>query len=300
MSLAAFIMIALSACSHATWNLLAKKSTMTFAFYTAICLTCTMIWLHTQFWTSVEVLALPWRFWLFTWLSVASDMTYLLGLIYAYRKMEISTAYPMMRALPLPLTALLTLLFGIGSKLSVYALTGMAIVFAGCLLIPLKQLSHFKLRNYLNSSMIFILVVACGTTGYTLCDKLAQGAMATAVTGLPKPMVALTYYSTRGICLASALLLVTFSVPVIRQDFLDFFRKRNYMPVLAGLFASMTYVLVLLAMNYVSNVSFVQVFRQIGLIFGVAGGVIFFKESLTLPKLLGMGLIFTGLVISVL
>ena len=72
------------------------------------------------------------------------------------------------------------------------------------------------------------------------------------------------------------------------------------MPVLAGLFASMTYVLVLLAMNYVSNVSFVQVFRQIGLIFGVAGGVIFFKESLTLPKLLGMGLIFTGLVISVL
>lgn len=259
-----------------------------------------MIWLHTQFWTSVEVLALPGRFWLFTWLSVASDMTYLLGLIYAYRKMEISTAYPMMRALPLPLTALLTLLFGIGSKLSVYALTGMAIVFMGCLLIPLKQLSHFKLRNYLNSSMIFILVVACGTTGYTLCDKLAQGAMATAVTGLPKPMVALTYYSTRGICLASALLLVTFSVPVIRQDFLDFFRKRNYMPVLAGFFASMTYVLVLLAMNYVSNVSFVQVFRQIGLIFGVAGGVIFFKESLTLPKLLGMGLIFTGLVISVL
>lgn len=300
MSLAAFIMIALSACSHATWNLLAKKSTMTFAFYTAICLTCTMIWLHTQFWTAVDVLALPWRFWGFTWLSVASDMTYLLGLIYAYRKMEISTAYPMMRALPLPLTALLTLLFGIGDKLSALALAGMAIVFMGCLLIPLKRLSDFSLRNYLNRSMIFILVVACGTTGYTLCDKLSQGAMASAVAGLPKPMVALTYYSTRGICLASALLLVTLSVPSIRQDFFDFFRKRNCMPVLAGLFASMTYVLVLLAMNYVSNVSFVQVFRQIGLIFGVAGGVIFFKESLTLPKLLGMGLIFTGLVISVL
>ena len=134
-----------------------------------------MIWLHTQFWTAVDVLALPWRFWGFTWLSVASDMTYLLGLIYAYRKMEISTAYPMMRALPLPLTALLTLLFGIGDKLSALALAGMAIVFMGCLLIPLKRLSDFSLRNYLNRSMIFILVVACGTTGYTLCDKLSQG-----------------------------------------------------------------------------------------------------------------------------
>ncbi|MBO7329253.1 MAG: hypothetical protein J6W00_10840, partial [Lentisphaeria bacterium] len=68
----------------------------------------------------------------------------------------------------------------------------------------------------------------------------------------------------------------------------------------AGLFASFTYITVLLAMNYVSNVSYVQVFRQIGLIFGMAGGIIILKEHCSLPKIVGAALILFGLVLTVL
>jgi drug/metabolite transporter (DMT)-like permease len=55
-----------------------------------------------------------------------------------------------------------------------------------------------------------------------------------------------------------------------------------------------------MAMNYVTNVSYVQVFRQLGLIFGLLGGIFILKERPSLPKFIGVALIITGLVITVL
>ena len=72
------------------------------------------------------------------------------------------------------------------------------------------------------------------------------------------------------------------------------------MPFAAGAFASLTYITVLIAMNYVSNVSYVQVFRQLGLIFGLLGGIFILKERPALPKFIGVVLIITGLIITVL
>ena len=101
MSFLAFILIVFSAVLHASWNLLGKRSTMSISFYTAMCITACMVWLHVQFWTPVNIFRLPGEFFLFLILSVVSDICYCLGLVRAYRTMEMSTAYPMMRALPL-------------------------------------------------------------------------------------------------------------------------------------------------------------------------------------------------------
>ena len=69
--------------------------------------------------------------------------------------------------------------------------------------------------------------------------------------------------------------------------------------MLAGIFASLSYVLVLIAMNYVTNVSFVQAFRQMGLVFAMLAGFFILKERCTLPKLIGCALIIAGLILSV-
>lgn len=83
-------------------------------------------------------------------------------------------------------------------------------------------------------------------------------------------------------------------------NFINIFRERQWSAVAAGLFASMTYVTVLLAMNYVTNVSYVQVFRQLGLIFGLLGGVLILKERCSMPKVIGTLLIISGLILTVL
>ncbi len=299
MSLLAFLLIVFSACLHASWNLLAKRSAMSAAFYTVICGTAALIWCHVQFWTPLKVWQMPLLFYVYLAGSVISDIVYCLGLVRAYRTMEMSTAYPMMRSLPLLFTAALTSIAGWGAPLSLLAIVGMAVVFAGCLIMPMKDFKSFKLQNYFNSRMFFIIIVACGTTGYTIFDSQAQGVLREVYSNAAKPVIALSYYSTRGIILTSSLLLCLLMLRGEIGNLKNIFRQKQWMALAAGFFASLTYVTVLLAMNYVTNVSYVQVFRQLGLIFGLIGGIVILKEHCSAPKIVGTLLIISGLIMTV-
>ena len=309
MSLVAFILIVASAALHATWNLIAKKSHVDIAFYLFICMVATTCWLHVQFWTPVHVLALPATFYLFTMLSVLCDaVLYCIGLKKTYEAMEMATAYPIMRATPILLTALVTALFGLGSPIGWLARVGLLIVFAGALLMPLSRFSDFKPRRYLTWGMLFVLLAACGTTGYTVFDSLALASLRKAA--LPsvqhldlkwqKPVLSLTYYNLRGILLTATLWVEVLCLPRERASLARLWRERTWMPFAAGISASLTYSLVLLAMNYVTNVSYVQVFRQLGLPFGMLGGVLLLKEKAPPVKWAGVALIITGLALTVL
>ena len=300
MSFFAFVLIAFSAGMHASWNLIAKRSGMSIAFYTLLCLVSTSLWLHVQFWTPVNVFGLPGLYYLFMFGSVVFDLSYCIWLSRAYTTMEMSTAYPMMRSLPLIITALLTALTGWGEPLNICSITGMLIVFIGCLLMPLRKFQDFELKKYYNKQMLYILMVACGITGYTICDSQSQVWLRQALPDLSKPVTSLTFYSCRGISLTSVLLLTVFCIPAERKTFVELLKKRSWLPVLAGLCGSLTYSSVLLAMNYVSNVTYVQVFRQLGLVFGLIGGIFILKEKGTATKFAGVALIILGLIISVL
>ena len=72
------------------------------------------------------------------------------------------------------------------------------------------------------------------------------------------------------------------------------------MPFVGGICASGTYVLVLIAMNYVTNVSYVQVCRQLGLPIGMAAGILVLKERSTPVKWVGVALILIGFAVAVL
>lgn len=301
MTITAFILIVVSAGLHASWNMVAKKNRMTVPFYTVICTIAMLFWLHVQFWTPVAVWSLPGKFWLLLYASVFSDVLYCLGLMQIYKRMEMTTAYPIMRALPIILTALATAVLGWGKPLSAISVLGFLIVFAGALLMPQNSFSDLKLSNYLNRNMLFILLIACGTTGYTIFDSQAQLVLKACAADISSPLRSLAYYSTRGMALSSTLWLICLSVTANRRDLLAF-RDRALLKqgILAGIFASFSYVLVVCAMNYVTNVSYVQVFRQLGLPIGMGLGVLILKEHCTPVKILGVALILAGLAISVL
>lgn len=298
MSLIAFVLIVASAVLHAAWNLLAKKNRMTVPFYALISSMGAVAWFHVQFWTPVNVTGLPGIFWLFLFCSIGFDLLYCWGLIRTYRTMEMATAYPVMRALPILLTALATTMFGLGTPLSITAKFGMLVVFAGCMFMPLLKFSDCRISDYFNRSTLFVFAVACGTTGYTIFDSQAQKVMAQAAAQVSKPVLSMTYYSTRALLLASSLWIIVLTSGGSRAVLKDYWKRHNLSPILAGVFASSTYILVLLAMNYVTNVSYVQVFRQLGLPVGLAAGTFFLKERCTATKCLGVTLILLGLGVS--
>ena len=301
MSLTAFFLIVCSAGLHASWNLVAKKNRMSLPFYGIICLTATLFWLHVQIWTPVAVLSLPGRFWLQILCSVGSDVLYCVGLVLSYRRMEMATAYPVMRALPIILTALATAALGWGAPLTAWSYAGFLIVFLGALLMPLDRFADFRLSNYWNINMVFIFLVACGTTGYTVFDSQAQRLLKECCGQIAAPLRSLTYYSLRGVTLSLTLWILTLAVPLCRRELREIVSSGHLRNgILAGCFASFSYVLVLCAMNYVTNVSYVQVFRQLGLPIGMALGVLVLKEHCTRTKVWGVTLILAGLAVSVL
>lgn len=296
----AFFLIVISAGFHASWNLMAKRSSMCIAFYMVLGVFSTLVWQHVWFWTPVKLTALPLSFWLCMSGVMLSEVLYCWWLARTYRTMEISTAYPMMRSLPLIIIPIITALTGWGKPLSFCAVSGLLIVFAGCMLMPLKNFSDFRLKNYLNKNMLSILLVACGISGYTLMDSQGQAVMRSVYPDLPKPVISLSYCVCRGTVLTAVLFICVLFSGEERKKLAGYIKTRNWIPALAGIFSSFTYSSVLIAMNYVTNVTYVQVFRQLGLVIGVAGGVIIFKERCSANKIVGVCMILGGLFISVL
>lgn len=295
----AFILIVLSAGLHASWNLVAKKNRISLPFYALICSVGAVCCFNIHFWTPVPVRELSLKFWGSVLGSTWSDIFYCLGLVYCYRKLEMASAYPVMRALPIILTAIVTTIFGLGKSLTLSAVPGFLIVFAGALMMPLEQFRDFKSSTYLNPSLLFILAVACGTTGYTVFDSICVGEVAKIAPEVPAPLRSLSYNAIRSTLLTSQLLALSLLIPSQRKILAGFWKERNYTPFLAGLFACGCYIMVLIAMNYVSNVAYVQVFRQLGLPIGTLLGVLILKEKGTPVKWTGVTLIVLGLIISV-
>lgn len=299
MTLSAFILIISSAVLHASWNLVAKKNKINLPFVGGLCLVSALFLMPILCRTSVPVLSLPGAFWMSLCCTLIGDCMYWFGLMRSYRLLDMSCAYPMMRSLPLLLTAGVTALLGIGKPLTWMANFGMFLIFAGCLSMPLANFRDFKVRNYLQKGMFFVLLTACGTTWYTIFDSRTQGIMMEALAGtdISKPMVFMTYAALRDWMLLAVILTPVLVQGKMRKELVCVFKEYRLSLVFAGIAASLTYLLVLMAMNYVTNVTYVQIFRQSGLLFGVAFGVLILKEKALLPRIAGAILIVTGLIL---
>ena len=299
MTLAAFILIISSAALHASWNLVAKKNQINLPFVGGICLVSALFLTPILLRTPVPVTSLPGAFWLSLCCTLIGDCMYWIGLMRAYRLLDMSCAYPMMRSLPLLLTAGVTALFGIGKPLTVTAVCGMFLIFAGCLSMPLASFRDFNVRNYLQKGMVFVFLTACGTTWYTIFDSRTQKIMIETLAGteISKPVISMTYSTLREWMLAVVMLTPVLLQGKMRKGLVRVFKEYRWSLVFAGIAASLTYLLVLMAMNYVTNVTYVQIFRQSGLLFGVAFGMLILKEKALLPRIAGAILIVTGLIL---
>lgn len=295
MTLTAFLLILVSAFLHAGWNFLSKKTVPSLAFYSLSCGTAALLWLLPFLWSDFSCARMSGRFWLLTAASIFFEIIYVSGLAYAYRISDISLVYPLARALPLLLTAAVAAVFQLGSRpMSPLSLLGMGVVFCGCLLMPMQNFRACRLSSYCNIVIVFVLLAAIGTTGYTVVDSLAMAEIQEVYQRRSIQLsIAYMFFIETGISLGTGLLAVCRRTE--RREFARLLRLRA--PFVTGICSSCAYVLILLAMIYVSNVCYVQAFRQISLPLGVMAGIFILKESHGLPKILGTVLIVLGLLL---
>jgi drug/metabolite transporter (DMT)-like permease len=298
MSGTAFILILLSVVLHVGWNFLCKANKHpNLAFYFVANLLAALLLTPLLFVARLDWLQLDWRFWLAVFFSDFFEAIYSIGLFKAYSKNDISLVYPMARALPVLMIPIVTLSFGIGSIPNNIALAGMAVVAIGCIIMPQERLSDLNWRMLLSRSMLPIVTAAIGTTGYTLMDKIAT-AKTLAISASPR-IVTLGAY----LCIIQfgiALFILVYMLAASDEGWRDIrSTMRSPGAYLCGVFSFSAYFLVLGAMGFVSNVSYLQAFRQMSLPLGVFAGVWFLNERLTLPKIFGTIMVVAGLLLTV-
>lgn len=294
MTSVAFVLVFLSVFLHIAWNMLSKSSKPSLAFYFLMISVSSMVWLPFFILSDWKLADLPREFFVIMFFSLVGDIFYLLGLAHAYRKADISLVYPVVRALPVLSVAAVTLVFGLGKTPGLIALAGMGLISVGCLIMPLKKFSDFSLRPYCSPVIGFILLAAVGTTMYTILDSMALRMIRDVMHRVSVlDTLGFLFIVEFGQCV---LLQICILFSPLERKFLKKLAFRSVYPALAGCCSSSAYGLVLLAMAFVTNVSYIQAFRQISLPLGFLAGVVIFREKGTLPKLIGMILIVIGLV----
>lgn len=298
MTSTAFILILLSVVLHVGWNFLCKANKHpTLAFYFIANLLAALVLIPFLFLAKLDWSRLDWRFWLAVLFSDFFEAIYSIGLFKAYSKNDISLVYPMARALPVLMIPLVTLGFGIGSVPGATALVGIAIVAVGCIIMPQSRISDMNWRMLLSAAMLPILTAAIGTTGYTIMDNIAT-AKAVAISGSSRIITLGAYQCV--IQFGIALFILIYMLAASKEGWQDIKANlRTPGAYLCGIFSFLAYFLVLDAMGFVSNVSYLQAFRQMSLPLGVFAGVWLLKERLTTPKIIGTIMVVVGLVLTV-
>lgn len=297
MSLCAFILIFISIFMHVGWNVLSKANRPSAAFYFLLNLvSAVFLMLFLPFY------GVDWRlpdtsFWLAVLASVGFETLYSIGLFMAYRKADVSVAYPLMRSIPVLLTPIVTIAFRMGKVPGALALVGMAIVAAGCLILQYNPAD--KKGGLLSWSVILpVLLAASGTTGYTVIDNLATDKLAALECCSSPLLYGGWYFMLVEIGLTIVLASYVMTNRTEREEFFKVCIRMPY-PYYCGLLNCGAYTLVIIAMKFVTNVSYVQAFRQMGLPLCVIIGWLMLHEKLTRNKIAGVLAIFLGLLLTI-
>ena len=297
MSYIAFILITFSAFTHAGWNLYSKKQNPTISFF-LVANTCGFLLLSPVLIRHISVLSLfPLNAWLLLLLTGLFMAIYYTGLAGAYRSGDMSIAYPLARSIPILIVAGVTYLIGQGEPVTLQFLIGVGFVLFGCAILPMKSFKDMNIHNYLNLTCIFALVAALGTAGYSIIDdrnlrilrELPDSTLGTA-------QISIVYSFLQGVSSSSWMFIfMLFSIKE-KESLKQILKNNKLNAALTGAFIFLTYTIVLIAMGYVTNVSYVVAFRQLSIPIGAIFGISLLKEPKYAPKLIGVIILFIGLI----
>lgn len=300
MSATAAILIITSAFMHALWNFISKRRSPSLAFFFLMTASAALVMSPRLLLYRDVIPLIPRSVWGLLAVTGMAQLTYFFGLAGAYQRGDISLAYPLARAAPVLLVAAISLLLGRGEELGALSLVGMALIAAGCVILPLQAFQQVRLHDYFDIVTVMALVAALGTTAYTLFDDQALRQLRqTPAIHLSNREITLLFVSFQTLSSATMLGLGTLFLRSEWGQLSRIVKNRRLLisAMTTGVIVMMTYGLALAAMAYVTNVSYVVAFRQLSIPIGAILGFTLQQEPRYFPRVLGIGVVVTGLVL---
>jgi len=292
----AIVLLVAAALIHASWNLASHRKRPTMAFFltanTAGCLLLAPLVI-----VNATVYAeYPPQVWLLIGATGLCMAVYYAALAGAYRNGDMSVAYPLARSSPIIVVTIVMVFLGKGGQLSPQCVLGAVLVVAGCFLLPMRHFSDFRLKNYLNLTCAFALAAACGTAGYSIIDDEALRRLRN-ISAIPLgvSMITILYAFVEGISANMWLGVMIAVSSASRRELAQVLRESKLTCVLTGIGIYVAYILVLISMGFVKNISYVVAFRQLSIPLGALMGIIVLREPRFPPKLVGVAVLCAGL-----
>ena len=297
MSSTAMILLFMSAFTHAGWNFLSKREHPTLSFYFVSNIFGTLCVLPLLYFYRSHMGMIPTTVWVYVTISGFCLAVYMALLAGAYRYGDLSIAYPIARSLPVVIVTAGAMIIDRDTILRWPYFVGIIFVVGGCVLLPLESLREFSIKKFINVSCLLAVLSAVFISGYTLVDHEALRFLRERTGSFFNPVNATLIYMVLEAITSSVWkgVLVLINAKE-RENCKVVIRDYKGAAALTGLGIYITYGLVLASMNYVSNIGYVAVFRQLSIPLGAIFGIILLKESKYFPKIIGIIMIFSGLV----
>ena len=299
MTLIAILLVVLSACVHASWNLLTKRRKPTASFFLLSSLTGATLLSPVLFLNSNVVLnQIPLTVWMFLVISGFCFSLYYVSLASAYRAGDLSIAYPIVRAIPVIIVLVVVVILGRADQVSLQSVFGALLVVVGCFMIPLQRFSEWRLKNYLTLTCIMAFIAALGTAGYSMIDDEALRYLRNdAGLAMDNTSITLLYAGLEALMTSVWMTLFVLLNKQSRRDFYQVIRINKFHAIVAGIGIHLSYTLVLIAFAYAQNVSYIIAFHRLSIPLGAGLGVLILKEAPHRPKVIGVLVVFIGLIL---
>lgn len=288
----AVLLVLVSAAMHAGWNLLGKRQSPSLAFFLLAMSAGGLLWLPVLTYRPL-FLSLSSDFWQLLVLSGAFQSLYMAGLAWAYARGDISVLYPLGRSLPVLMVPVASFMLWQTLEVGPMGWLGMALIATGSVLLPLITWRDLHLRYFMTPALGLIGLAALGTTGYTLVDKAAIDHMNDQ--GYSPILAGLHFMVLQAWAAALWMLPIVLCLPKERASFRTLLRQGRTSFTLAGIMILSTYGLVLVAMSFTREVSYLLALRQASVPMGALAGIYLLREGLPPLKLAGLICMVSGL-----
>ena len=280
-----FLLVIVSAVSHACWNLLAKGGSDKEAFMWLICFT-SLFTVLPVFWVLLPDWGLPLAAVPYLVVSGVAEALYFLSLGRAYELGDLSVVYPLARSSPLFLFVLAVVF--LGEEVSLWGVAGILLVVLGVYMIHLEGFSVGEflrpIKSLRGQASQFALLTALCTSIYSLVDKLGVTAVA--------PLAYAFWLDVFVIAFLTPVVVWKWGWGAVAAEW----RGSSVKVVISGFLMRFGYILVLLAMA-LAQVSYILAVRQLSVVLGVVFGVGLLGEKYGKVRLLSSIIIFTGVLI---
>ena len=292
MSTSAFAVIIVSTFMHAGWNLMVRHGRNEVRFMERMVVAWFLIGLVPLIACEITMVPLGAEAVRLSLIAGCCGGVYFFGLAKGYESSDFTIVYPVVRTLPVLLIAVADLIMG--HVPTVWGWLGIVLVVFGCFLAPLRSIRDLHPRAYMQRTILWMVLAAFGTVGYSLVDKQGSDLLASRVR-LPVEAIvpAIRYTGYYFLSATPTLLLLVRLRPQAGR------RHDTGMgwsiPALAGVFNFVAYAMIVWVYQASEKVSYVVACRQFSIVIGVVAAFVIFHEPGRWVRAVAVVLITMGL-----